>query len=184
VIDDARQIPALPASARQRFWDLLGPSLAEPVPRDAEARFDAFAEAHGAAPEALARSLRLARVLVRQASVLDVDAAQLTEDLMKLGGGDPALAHAIMPGFERAKRVLRAELAHRAIADHGKVLEEVRWRVDLLSTSDRGLALKLPVLMMTLCYRDGDRTERLSVQVLPHIVAQLRAICDHVLGKR
>lgn len=184
VEEDVRCIGDLPPRARERLWDALGPSLVEPLdPKAIEARFNAFVKAHEARAEPLARVLRAARMIVRQAAVLDVGAKQLAEDMAALNGGDPSFAKAIMPGYESAKRLLRSELAKAAIADHGKVLEDIKWRVDLVSTSDRGVGLKLPVLMLTLHYRDNGREEQLHLQVLPNVAQKLRAVCDHLLGK-
>jgi hypothetical protein len=184
VIADARRLLALPEGARQRLWQVLAPSLAEPIPPEVAPLYERFVKEHGVDGGALARALKVARLLVRQASALDLEPEQFADDLEKLGGGSRAIADALVPGYPRARQRVRAEILSGAVADHGRVLESFRWRVDMLASSDRGLGLKLPVVMLTLHYREGERREQISLQVLPHLLGQLRAVCDHVLGKR
>jgi hypothetical protein len=181
---DLRGILALPEAARARFWDVLGPSLGEPVPREVGGLVARFVQEHSADAGALPRAVKAARALVRLASALDVAPKLLADDLAAIANGSSAIADVILPGYERARGQLRAEAARRTVADHGRLLEAVRWRVDMLSASDRGLGLKLPVVTLTLCYREGNQREQLSVQVLPDVLRQLRGICDRVLGRR
>jgi hypothetical protein len=181
---DLLGILSLPEAARRRFWEVLGPSLGDPVPREVEGKVARFVAEHGADAGATPRALKAARTLVRLASALDVGPKQLAEDLTRVAGGSPAIAEVILPGYDRARARLRAELGRRTVADHGRVLEAVRWRVDVLGASDRGLGLKLPVVTLTLHYREAGRREQLSVQVLPEVMKQLRDVCDRVLGRR
>jgi hypothetical protein len=184
VVADLLRIRELPGAARQRLWEVLGPSLPEPIPRDVEALLDRFIAAHGADAVTLARALRAARALVRRASAFDVDPKRFGEDLAALSGGTSELGDVLLPGYERARALVRAEIAERAVAGHGRLLEKVAWRVDILTASDQGLGFKLPVLTLTLHYREGRRREQLSVQVLPHVLGEIRALCDRLLPGR
>jgi hypothetical protein len=184
VAADLRRIATLPEGARQRFWDVLGPSLAEPIPREVEGLVGRFAVAHGAEPGVVARALKAARTVVRLASSLDVGSKQLAEDLVRVAGGATEIASAVLPGYERGKARLRSDLGRKTVEDHGRLLEAVRWRVDMLSSSDRGLGLKMPVVTLTLHYREAGRREQLSVQVLPDVMKQIRDLCERVMGAR
>jgi hypothetical protein len=184
VASDLRRIAALPEGARQRFWDVLGPSLGDPIPREVEGLVGRFAAAHGADPGVVARALKAARTVVRLASSLDVGSKQLAEDLVSVAGGGAEIAGAVVPGYERAKARLRGDMARKSVEDHGRLLEAVRWRVDVLTSSDRGLGLKMPVVTLTLHYREAGRREQLSVQVLPDVMKQIRDLCDRVIGGR
>ncbi|HEY4116202.1 MAG TPA: hypothetical protein VGM56_00050 [Byssovorax sp.] len=184
LVDDAARFAALPDAARARIWDVLGPSLAEPVPRAVEAIVKRFGEAHGVDGTTVARAVRAGRVALRAAAALDLDAARFEADLVALAGGARALADALLPGYDRAKARVRAELAQRTVADHGRLLERVQWRVDTLGSSDRVVGLRLPVVTLTLHYREAGKLEQLSVQVLPDVLRQLRGVCDRVLGRR
>ena len=46
-----------------------------------------------------------------------------------------------------------------------------------MEASEQGNELHLPVAMLTLHYRDGDGTKRLTLQVLPDMLAELQGIC-------
>ena len=183
IVDDLGRLGTLPPGARARFWDVLGPSLAEPLPREVEGVVRRFAEVHGADGNAVARAVRAARVLVRAASVVDLDAKRFCEDLTALAGGTGALVEVLLPGYERGKARVQAEVAQQTVADHGRLLESVRWRVDMMSASDRGMGLRLPLVTLTLHYREAGRREQLSLQVLPDVLKQLRGVCDRVLGR-
>lgn len=184
IVAHARRLVQWPEPARRRFWDVLGPSLAEPIPKSVAPLYGKYADAHGLDADSLAFALKAARALVRQASALDVPPERFAEDLTALAGGGREIADAILPGYARAKQQIRTEIASRTVVDHGRVLESFRWRLDVLASSDRGIAMKLPVLTLTLHYREGSRREQLSLQVLPHVLEQLRAVCQHVLGRR
>lgn len=184
IVEDLLRIRELPASARARFWEALGPSLSDPIAPEVEGLLDRFVARHGADAGALAPALKAARALVRRASAIDLDAARFAEDLVALSAGAADLGEVLLPGYEKARALLRAEIARRAVADHGRLLENVAWRVDRLSASDQGSGLSLPVVTLTLHYREGGRQERISVQVLPDVLAEIRAICDGLLAGR
>jgi len=61
-----------------------------------------------------------------------------------------------MPGYEAAKAFVRREIHQAALADHGKVVERVDWRVDQVVTSNRGEKLGVPVAVLTLSFRRGS----------------------------
>ncbi len=163
----------LPEAARARFWEALGPSLGEPVPPAVEAVLDAFCASTGAEGPTLARVVKAARFLVREASRHDVPSARLADDLAALFPADRGAAAVLAAGYDRAHEVVRRELAERAILDHGKVLIGVDWRVDTIGAVKGGARLGQPVVMLTLTYREGDRTERVTLQALPDTLAEL-----------
>lgn len=184
IVDDLRQFDALPIGARQRLWTVLGPSLREPLPADIGATVDAFVKAHQIEGDALVRTLKAARALIRQAILLDLSPQQLGEDLTKLSGGGTDLGEVILAGYARAKAWLRSELVVQTVADHGKVVEDLRWRVDMMIASQRGGKLRQPVATVTLRYRDGRGQEQLTLQLLPDTLRELRSLCDSVLEPR
>src|SRR5580700_4241261 len=122
LVDGARQLVALPPLAKQRLWELLPPILEEPMPREIEGAVERFIQAHQLSGVDLPRGLRAARILLREASALDLTQAQLADDMTRLTGG-AALGELLLPGFERAKTRIRSEIVRRTLADTGKVLE-------------------------------------------------------------
>jgi hypothetical protein len=183
LLDDVRRLLALPAEARRRVWQVLGPSLPDTVAPEVDALIVRFAAAHEVDSVALARALKGCRALVRQASAGGLPPKLFAEDLMRIAGGSPELAQVLLPGYERVKDELRRELLGAAVADHGKLLEDVRFRVDLLTASDRGLRVRFPAVTLTLHYREGSRREQITLQLLPEVVKQFQRMCEHVLRR-
>lgn len=177
---DLQILMRLPESARASIWEALGPSLVEPLPADLEARLDRFCGAHGASGSDLARALKASRFLVREASALDLSRALFAEDLAALSGG-PDVGALLLPGYETAKAFVRRDIVRRALADHGKLLVDVEWRVDTITASGHGAKLRAPVAILTLQVQEGERQERVTLQVLPSTLEQLRKICDQIL---
>jgi hypothetical protein len=184
LVEDAGKLLALPPSARQHLWDLLPSILEDPMPREIEGAVDRFVKAHKIAGGDAARALRAARILIREASVLDVGREKLAEDLTRLSGGTSALGDLLLPGFDRAKMRIRGDIVRATLADSGKVLESIGWRIDVLSHSDRGAGLRMAVVTLTLRYRSEGKLEQISLQVLPDLLNELRNLCDRVLPRR
>lgn len=178
---DLARVLALPLSARQRLWEVLGPCLREPLGKDIEAKLDAFCKAHQAPDADVARGIKACRFLLRQAAALDVTKADFTEDLRRIGDG-AALAELLLPGFDQAKAVVRLEIARAAIVDHGALLEGVDWRVDTIGPTNRGEGLGVPVGVVTLRICEGDERRRVTLQILPDVAAELRRLCDKLAG--
>ena len=57
-----------------------------------------------------------------------------------------------------------------------------QWRVDTIEASERGVKLRLPVAMLTLHYREGSEVGRITLQVLPDMMGELKGICERVLS--
>jgi hypothetical protein len=179
--DDVRPILELPLPARKELWGVLGPCLAETITPRTEEAIDAFARRFVVQPEALARILRGCRTLLRAAALVDLDGGAFAEDVRKLGDGFDDLAEILLVGYEPAKRQIRTEIIRGALFDHGNVLDGVSWRVERVVTSDHG-PLGFPIAVLTLRYADRLKQERLTLQVTPEKLKELRAACDKLLG--
>jgi hypothetical protein len=184
ILRDAEHALELPPALRQRFWSILGPCLAEPLPQAIEADLDRLCAQHALAPDALARALKACRFLVRSAASNDLDSRAFAEDLALLTGGSPGLAELLVPGYEAARAVVRSELARAALRDHGKVLERVDWRIDVITASSEAPKLRAPVAVLTLHYREGEARERLTLHATPETLESLRDLCDHLLAPK
>ena len=179
---DLLRLLRLPAEALQKLWQVLAPSLAEKIAPETEQLLDVFCAAYHVDEDALARAIKACRFVICEAARLDVPAGALGEDLERLCPGDALVKELVLAGYEPAKERIRHEMIKAAIADHGKLLVGVNWRVDAIQASERGLKLGMPVAMLTLHYREGSDLGRVTLQVLPDMMGQLRAICDKVLG--
>jgi hypothetical protein len=180
IIADLRNVSRLPGPARQQLYRVLGPCLVEPVPRAAEERLDQFCQEFQVPGDDLARAVRACRFLLRQAAMLDLGTPELVEDLRRLGDTGEIEA-SLVPGYEMAKKVVRDEIARAVLADHGKVVERVGWRVEQITASNRGAKLRLPLTVLTLAYREGDRRDRITLQLTTEALRELRAMCDELL---
>ncbi len=179
---DLQKILLLPASARQHFWEALGPSLSEPLHPEIEAQLDQFCRVHTIDDALLAPAIKACRFLIRRAAAIDLSRALFAEDLAQLAGSAPELAAILLAGYEEGKSFVRREILRSALLDHGKLLEGVSWRVERLTTSDRGDKLDARLVSLTLRYREGEHNERITMQVLPESIAELRAMCDALLS--
>lgn len=178
--EDLAKILSLSAEARSRYWHVLGPSLNDPVTREAAELLEAYRRSFQLDEDALAHAIKACRFLIREAARLDVSAEQFGEDIRSLHPSKE-IPELLLAGFERAKLQVRMEILRGAIADHGNLLVGVDWRIDTMEAADRGVRLKLPVALMTFRYREGSELRRITLQLMPDMLGELRAICDRVL---
>ena len=182
IVGDLRKLLDLPPRARQTLWEVLGMCLGAKIPPEAEARLTEFCKTHGADEGALGAAIKACRFLLRSAASLDLSRAVFAEDLANLSGEGQELSELLLAGYDRAKNLIRVEILQGALADHGKLCEGIDWRVDYLTSSNRGEKLRIPVAMLTLRYREGSRSDRITVQFLPDAIKDLRKICDQILS--
>jgi hypothetical protein len=182
IVGDLRKLLELPPRARQTLWDVLGVCLGAQIPAAAEARLTEFCKAHGADQGELAAAIKACRFLLRSAVSLDLSRAVFAEDLASLAGEGRELSELLLAGYDSAKKLIRAEILQGALADHGKLCEGIDWRVDYLASSNRGEKLRIPVAMLTLRYREGSQSDRITLQFLPDAIRDLRKICDQILS--
>lgn len=178
---DLRRLKDLPKLARDRLWQALAPALREPLPKDIDASLDDFCRRYGATRAGLAPVLAACRFLVRTASLIDLSSDDLAADVEALAGGDMDIVTVLSGGYDAAKELLRREVKHETLADHGNLLESVDWRMDVVASSNRGGRLALPVAVLTFRYREGEKRRRLTLQLEPESVRDLKAICERIL---
>lgn len=182
VAQDLQELANLPAAAKEHFWDALGPSLRQPLPDSLDRTLDRFCEQYDVPGGKLSRVIKACRFLLRQAAARDLDEAKLREDIGTLAGEQADEVGPILAaGYEQAKGEICVEFIRGSIADHGKLLVGLDWRIDAMVASQRAMSLKAPVALLTLHFREGERTERITLQALPDTLRQLREACDRML---
>ena len=182
IAEDLRLFATLPQNARERFYEILGPCLADPLPNDVDARLGRFCGSYGGIEAGrVARVIKGCRYVLRNASAIDLDAQAFAEDLRSVTEGNE-LGEALLGGYEEAKVQVRTEMLRGAITDHGKTVEGIDWRIDTVSAADRGERFRYAVAILTLRYQEGNKHERITLQVLPDMLQELRAICDRLLN--
>jgi hypothetical protein len=171
----------LSPAARAHFADLLAETIG-PMPDDQlDNRIVRLCRKLELDPAKLAPPLKSARYLFRLAATQGSSPADLAVDLDALLPGR-GLAPLLVPLYERALPLLRQELATASLAAHGKVLAGIEWRVDAIASSDRGRGINLPVVLMTLAYREREQSGSVTMQLLPSMVKELRDVCDRLLS--
>lgn len=178
---DLRRLTRMPSEAVASFWQALGPSLCDPQSPDTARTLDVFCSAYRLSEEDLGGAIRACRFLIEGAARLDLPGEKLAEDIDRLCPEHPEIEMLLLGGYEPVKAQLRREMVAGALADHGKMLVGAQWRVDVVDSSDRGARLRVPVVMLTLQYREGMEVRRITLQALPDTMGQLKKICDEVL---
>jgi len=180
---DFEALLGLPAGAQERFWDVLGPCLEASLGADADRAIEAFARRYEALPTRIAHAIRGCRFLLYEAARNNADKPTVAADLGRLGGERAeALRAILLPGFDAAVRVLRAEIVRRSILDHGSLLVGVDWRIDRILASQHGREVDTPVGVITLTYQRGAEKERITLHCEPGMLQRLRSVCDEMLG--
>jgi len=180
---DVRALVALPEALRQRFWAVLEPCLEADPDEAAQRRIFALCEELGVDPVSLQVPLRGARFLLTNAAraalgddafVADVEALAPTGELRAAVG-------VLLACYQKARTRLRLSIVARTVADHGKLAEDVSWRVDKIIHSEHGDGVNLPVAVLTFRYREGDRSDRITLHLLPEQLQKLKEACGSIL---
>jgi hypothetical protein len=178
VVEGWRQFLRFPEQARKGFWGVLFPALLEPANPSNKQRIEAFSQEYSLEEENVLSAMRGCDFLTRQACALDMDTASFRQDLVALSEGDEQGAEVIVSQYDRTKADLRKAIIQESLADHGKVLVGIDWRVDNVTASDRGAKLDTTVVLLTLRYRDGTRLERITLQLTPEAIRELKSFSD------
>ena len=128
IMADVNLVKTLPQPARQQLFRVLGPCLPEPVP-DVQGQLDEFCREFGIAGPDLIRAVKACRFLLRQAAMTNLGTADFVADLAALGDTGE-ISECLLSGYEAAVKVVRLEITAGTLADHGKVVERVSWRVE------------------------------------------------------
>jgi len=179
---DLARLVRLPAEALRKLWQVLAPSLADTIAKETEELLDVFCAAYHVDDSELARAIKACRFVIREAAQRDVPSGALARDLDGLCPGEPLVKELLLAGYAPAKDQIRHEIVKASVSDHGKLLVGIKWRLDAIQASERGAQLRLPVALLTLHYREGTETGRVTLQVLPDMMGELKTVCEKVLG--
>jgi hypothetical protein len=181
LLADLRKLVNLPIPLRGPLSEVLDACLSETMPADLEDRVHRFCARHGVGVDDLGDALSAARVLIRGAAALDLASKAFEADVAQVTPGGADLVAILAPAYEDAKARLRAEMVRASLADHGKVLLGVDWRVDSVLSSQRGLRLETRVAILTFRYQRGGVDERVTFQVTPEVLMELQGVCNQLL---
>ena len=171
---DLKSIGALQGDVQAGLWKAVEAVLVDPPPADAGAIIEAHAQRLGVEPAQLSRAASSMRAVYRFAAALDLPREVLGDDLAKLSGNDPVVSTLVLSNYELARQRIHAELAHKTLMDHGKVLTDVSWRLNMVTQSNHGRGLRLPVVTLTLQYQEQGQKRSITLEVLPSILRKLK----------
>jgi hypothetical protein len=179
---DLAALSELPQAAREELWQVLEPSIAEPMPKSAEALLGEFCARHRVPQATLSRVLRGLRFLYRAAAQTHAPKNKLEDDVRSLLGEGAALALSLVGRFHApALAVVTGEIHTKTLLAHGKVLTDFEWKVSKVSASTHGRALELPVVTLTLKYQEAGQSKSITLDAIPSTIAKLRDVLGALL---
>ncbi len=170
--------------AQRDLWAILEPGLLLPPGQEQQERGAAFCEKYGINLEALASVVQACGLLFQQAASHDLSVELFQEDLSALSETAGSHVDLMVSRYASVKRSLRQSILAATLADQGKLLTGVHWSTEQLSASDRGTALDATVVRLTLQYVDGAQAERITLQLTPDSIRELKAFTDRFGGGR
>jgi len=179
VVEGWRHLTGLPEAARNDLWQILGAAILQPEATDLRSAIEAVAREHQVPAPATLAALEACDVLLAGAAAANLEPDALAQDLASLAGGatGPPAAE-LVQRYREVRPLLRERLLEATLADHGKVLTGLDWRVDEVTASDRGVVGRTSVVYLTLRYREGTEEGRLSLQLTPAALRHLRAFTE------
>ncbi len=173
----------LPGAVQATWAEVMEANLTPVLDDRAETAMKRYGRKHDVALGQLAAPAKACRFLFLQASRAGVDRDAFSADIGALVPA-PAAARVrdlLLPIFDAAIPQLRQAAVFLSVADHGRVVRGVRWRVDVIKASTHGTNLGVPVATITLQYQEGPNAGHASYQILPEEAAELRRALDAIL---
>ena len=177
----ARSAKKLTATAIEHLAEVLDPCVTQPMNQPLATALTQYSLRYEIAEADLGRTLRACRFLVREASACDLPLEAFAADFAALFPEPVELAAMLVSRYELLKKAVRTQLYLAALEEHGAVLSDVAWRVDLVATTSQAARLLMPVAMLTLSYRQNGTDQRLTLQVPGDVMKKLRDVADLVL---
>lgn len=166
----------LPESVLATFAEVLEPNLAPVIDDRAETRVKRYCRLHEIEPDTIGPSVRACRFLFTNAVKSGAGRDGFTADVRAMlpeAQAEATLAR-LLPIFDVAFPQLVKAAVLRSVAEHGKVVQAVHWRIETIRSSDHGLKLDVPVATLTFQYQEGPNAGQASFQLLPDQAAELR----------
>ena len=164
------------------FWELLETVIRTPGDSGHEERIAHFCEEHDLSKGRVVEAIQTSDTLLRQAAAFNLDNSLFAQDLAILSALHALSLDPLLPLYDSFKGELRGRILGDTLADHGKVLMGLDWRVDNVVASDRGVDLQGTVLLLTLRYQEGERTDRITLQLTPDALAELKRFAQRIEG--
>jgi hypothetical protein len=184
LIEHWRVYQGLPPQVRARIWELIFPVFDQSAGPELDQHAQKFAASAGCSEAAAQQSLDVCRFVTSRAISMNLPLETFRADLQALSGATPGGVEELASQYEDIGSIRRAEIIQASLLDHGRLLTDVRWRVDTVAASSRASGIATPIVHLTLAYQEGHGTEaergHITLQVLPEATAQLRSLCDQL----
>ncbi len=166
----------LPDAVQGTFAEVLDAYLVPVLDDRVQTFVKRYCRRYELEPAVLIPSAMAARYLFTNAAKAGVDGTAFMTDVRALVPEPRAslVLERLLPLFEMALPKLRQAAVMRSVAEHGRVVRAVRWRMDVIRASDHAIALDVPVATITLQYQEGANASQASYQFLPEQAAELK----------
>lgn len=179
---DLETLASFPAAARAGFLEVLKPGLEPSLRPQVDQLVEAFARRHDLVGNRVAEAIRGCRYLVYEAAKAGAERHALAADIEALAGANAeVIRDVILAAYEATRASIREEVVRRTVLDHGALLTNVDWRVDKILASQHGRVVGAQMALLTLTYREGEETRRVTLHCEPAMLARLKQICDELV---
>lgn len=180
---DLASLLTLSEPARQELRGPLCALLGLPPYDDAQRALADYCGQFDLEPSDVAPALKATGQLLRESARANIATKELSADLHVLAEEEQAeeLAALLLPWFEQLGPELRTELIRQSVLDHGKLVVGAHWRVERITSSDRGEWLNTKIGLLTFSYREGNEERRVTLHLLPEQIATLRTAATEML---
>lgn len=180
---DIDTLLGLPETAQKKFWKVLGQCLDDDLGTGIDQMIDGFATQHDTEGSSVARAIRGCRFLLLEAARRNVEQHVLAADLGSLGGESADLLREILlQDFASTKTRVRSTIVRNALADHGRLMEKVTFRLDHMAMSQDGV-IDAPVAVLTFTCREGTERARWTMYADLPALHHLRSTIDRIIGE-
>ena len=163
--ESAKRVTKLTPKALGGLGAVLHACVSGPMTPELGERLTRFCLAHEVAEADLGHVVKVCRLLLREASAADLTKEDFEQDVRAVFGDSQELLDVIQREYDVLRPTLRTALLSDALVQHGNVLVDLDWRIDVLAADRHALKLGVPIALVTLHYRNADRNERLTLQL-------------------
>jgi hypothetical protein len=175
-------LASLPEPVLEAYAEVLEPNLAPMVDDRVETLVKRFCKRFEIEPSALGPSIIACRFLFTNMIVSGAPRDALEADIRALldERADSVLPR-VLALFDAAAPKLRKDAVFLSVAEHGKVVRAVHWRLDRIQSSDHGANLDVPVATITLQYQEGPTVAQATYHLLPDQAMALRRALARII---
>ncbi len=167
---------ALHELLQQAYEMPLGPELAELV--------GSFSHKVGVYPLDVQNALQACRFLFSNAVGVGLESDPFRDDLVRLNPASDAGIDQLVFHYQNYGLPRRQQAIQNSLFEHGKVLTRLDWRIDTSLASSRAAVIDLPLVVLSVGYREGSgdraRSDSVSFTLPASEIGNIRAVLDRI----